>query len=273
MFRILAWIGGVLLVVVLVGALFVAKQFGAILVDLDDTPPELPADLSSPAVLIFSKTNGFVHKEALPVADAMLKSIADNNGWDYFQTENGAVMTKELLKQFDVVIWNNTSGTVLDENQKSAFRNYMESGGGFLGLHAAGGDFWYQWDWYVDTLIGAQFAGHTMQPQFVDADVLVPDPEVEMLAHLSSPWNIASEEWYFFKSNPRSTGSEILLTMDENSYDPGGTSMEGEHPIAWRHNIEQGRAVYIAIGHQAATYKLPAYVTLVEEAIDWAGMQ
>jgi uncharacterized protein len=235
------------------------------------------ASFDNPAILVLSKANGFVHVDALPAGEAMLKKIASEQGWDIYATDNAATHNLEDLAKFQVVVWNNVSGDVLTEDQRAALKTWIEQGGGWVGIHAAGGDPFYKWDWYVDTLIGAQFVGHTMDPQFQDADVLVTDPQVDVTAHLDSPWNIPSEEWYAFDSNPRDKGYEILLTMDQSSYITKGESffgndrMEGEHPIAWRHQLGEGRVLYSAIGHQGATYSIPEFQALIANAIGWAG--
>src|SRR5210317_1281794 len=52
-------------------------------------PPELP-EFSRPAVLVLNKTNGFVHRDAIPAADAMLQKIAEQQGWDILITDNAA---------------------------------------------------------------------------------------------------------------------------------------------------------------------------------------
>ena len=238
--------------------------------------PVLP-DFERPAILVLSKANGFVHVDALPAGEAMVKKIAAVQGWDVYATDNAATHNLDDLAKFQVVVWNNVSGDVLTESQRAALKTWIEQGGGWVGMHASGGDPFYKWDWYVNTLIGAQFVGHTMDPQFQDADVLVADAAADVTAHLESPWNVPNEEWYAFDSNPRERGYEILLTMDESSYITKGETffgndrMEGEHPIAWRHQLGEGRVLYSAIGHQGATYSIPEFQTLSANAMRWAG--
>jgi len=252
------------------------KEAGIIPREIYETvAPEIPV-FTRPAVLVLNKANGYIHKDALPAADMMLQRIAADKGWDIFLTDNAATHNAEELEKFDLVVWNNVSGDVLTHSQRAALQQWLEDGGGWVGLHAAGGDFTYQWRWYVDTLIGAQFIGHTMHPQFQDADVLVADAALPLTAGLPAPWRIAQEEWYAFDQNPRDKNYEILLTLDENSYITKGRTwigndhMDGEHPIAWRHALGQGRVFYSAIGHQAATYRLPEYQEFIARAMDWA---
>ena len=49
----------------------------------------------------------------------------------------------------------------------------------------------------------------------------------------------------------------------------GRDSMPGEHPMAWRHAVGEGRALYSAIGHQAATYRIPEYREFLSRAMRW----
>lgn len=244
--------------------------------DYETVPPAIP-ELNRPAVLVLNKTNGFIHKEAIPAANAMLTRIADRQGWAIFISNNAATHNAGTIDRFDLIVWNNVSGDVLTKEQRSAFRQWLTNGGGWVGIHASGGDPRYEWEWYVDTLLGAQFVGHTMNPQFQDADILVADPALPVTAHLPSPWRVAQEEWYAFDQNPRGKGYEIVLTIDQDSYITKGESwrgmtdrMKGEHPMAWRHQAGKGRAFYSAIGHQAATYDLPEYEQFISKAMAWA---
>jgi type 1 glutamine amidotransferase len=236
----------------------------------DTVAPAIP-ELSHPAVLVLNKTNGFIHKEGLPAAGAMLEQLAAQQGWHLYTTDNAASHNSADLARFDLVIWNNTSGDILTTTQRAEFKAWLLAGGRWLGLHAAGGDPSYDWNWYVDTLVGAQFFGHTMSPQFQDAQVLVAESS-PLTSHLDTPWLVAQEEWYAFDRNPRATGSTILLALDEASYDTAETffpdpTMPDEHPIAWAHDLGEGKIIYSGIGHTAATYALPAYRQFITKAV------
>jgi uncharacterized protein len=270
---------GLLLGIVVLGAAgsyFAMKAMGIIPNNDFDTVAPAMQEFERPAMLVFSKTNGFVHTDALVAADKMFSELAADNGWDVYLTKNGAVHTPEQLAEFDLVVWNNVSGSVLNEQQQQALKTWISAGGGWVGVHGSGGDPKYHWPWYVDTLIGAQFIGHTMKPQFQDADLLPGDGGGDLVSHLPPRWNVAQEEWYAFDQNPRDKGYEIVLTIDEDSYSTagetffGGDRMEGEHPMAWRHEIGEGRAFYSSIGHTAATYEIPEYRELWRKALLWA---
>lgn len=236
-------------------------------------PPALPADIPHPAILVFSKTNGFRHEEAIPVANALFQTFAKDNGWGYFQTENGATFTPEILARFDAVVFNNVSGDVFTPAQRAALKTYVEKGGGFLGIHGSGGDFSYDWKWYVDDLIGAQFKGHPLDPQFQQATVHIEDRSHPATAELAETWT-RTDEWYSFVKPPRKQGYHILATLDEKTYEPGsmfGTqlAMGADHPIAWWHCVGGGRVLYSAMGHQPTAYAEPEYRQMLLGATNW----
>lgn len=237
-------------------------------------PPVMPEEIQRPAILVFSKTNGFRHEEAIPAANALFQKFAKDNGWGYYQTENGATFTPDILGHFDAVVFNNVSGDVFTPEQRAALRAFIERGGGFLGFHGSGGDPSYDWHWYVEDLIGAQFSGHPMNPQFQEATVHVEDRSHPATVHLAKAWK-RTDEWYSFAKSPRGKkGYHILATLDEGTYEPGSffgkeLAMGGDHPIAWWHCVGTGRVLYSAMGHRPEAYAEPEYREMLLGATNW----
>lgn len=240
-------------------------------------PVALPAELPAPALLLFTKTNGFRHEEAIPAGVALIESIAKRRGWSVFHTESGAVHTPENLARFSAVVWHQVSGDVVDEAQKQALREWIEAGGGWVGVHGAGGDGAYAWRWYVEDLLGAQFIGHPMGPQFQDARLVVEDRGHPATAQLPESF-VHNEEWYSFDRSVRAKGYRVLATVDESTYSPRlkflgadrDLRMGGDHPVIWSHCAGKGRVFYSALGHQAKSYALPEMEHLLEGAIAWS---
>lgn len=238
----------------------------------DHTPPVLPNKLAHPAILIFSKSNGFRDDPSVNAASAALKTMAGHEHWTLFFSDNAAVFNAGDLKRFDAVIWNNVSGDVLTLAQRKVFKNYIEGGGGFVGLHGSGGDFFYDWGWYPDTLIGARFKSHPMGPQFQAAKLKVDDRTDPILRGVQPEWTM-TDEWYSFKTNPRQNGARVLVTLDESTYRPVAGKLDlrmGDHPIAWTKCIGEGRSFYTAIGHRPESYSEPNTNKLIENGVAWA---
>jgi len=240
---------------------------------LDKEPPTLPADLKG-GVLIYSKTTGFREEAAIEASDAALAAIAHERGWPFFVTENGAIMNPEQLSRFKLVIWSNASGDTLSDDQKTAFKTWVENGGSYLGIHGAGGDpvgnyghtSLADWKWYVDTLIGAQFKVHS---GVVPGDIHVEDRKSPIMKGIPEIWH-RTEEWYAFTASPRATpGFHILATVDEKSYDPGRATMGADHPLIWQHCAGKGHVVYSALGHAGFMYSEPLMIQFLDNAMSW----
>ena len=55
------------------------------------------------------------------------------------------------------------------------------------------------------------------------------------------------------------TRVRVLARLDESSYDPGGTAMGADHPIAWAHEVGKGRSWYTGGGHTSEAYAEPLF--------------
>lgn len=232
----------------------------------DSTPPVLPNLTGERRVLVFSKTNGFRHIDAIPAANALFQKLAEKNHWGIYSTENNAVFNATQLAQFDAVIWNNASGDLLTNEQRSAFESWLQRGGGFLGVHAAGDSSHEVWPWYVDNVVRAHFVMHPLLRQLQATRVNVEAADHPVMQGVAS-W-VHTDEWYNFKSSPRQR-TTVLASLDESTYHPEHWAMGADHPIIWSHNVGEGRVVYSALGHTAEAFADPAYQQVLENALVW----
>jgi type 1 glutamine amidotransferase len=238
----------------------------------DNEIPDLKMGDASKRILIFDKFNGYGHGVATEAATVAIKTLASESGWGVAVTNKGGAFTPDILKEFNVVVWNNVSGDVLTLSQRTAFEEYMRQGGGFLGIHGSGGDFIYLWDWYVNELLGAQFIGHTMNPHYQDAKVVIENSSSGIGDGLPANW-VMQDEWYSFRESPRDKDSDIVATVEESTYLPemSGISlrMGDDHPIAWTRCVGKGRAFYSAIGHRPEVYQVEQNLALLKDALQW----
>lgn len=242
----------------------------------DDDRPALAPGTGKPRVLLFEKMTGFRDTPSVLAANAAFKALALRNGWALLVTDKGGAMHPSVLKSFDVVVWNNVSGDVLTLPQRKAFRSYIERGGGYVGIHGSAGDPTYFWDWYPDTLIGARFIGHPSDPQFQDAQIVLESAPSGLGKNLAPGWTM-NDEWYSFAKSARASGSQVIATLNEDSYKPGlnrfgmaSMAMGKDHPIVWTRCVGNGRSFYSAIGHRPETYDDPKHLSLLEQGVAWA---
>jgi uncharacterized protein len=260
-----------------VGPRNAGRMFFDIGITYDTVGPKLPP-MNQPAILIFSKTNGFRDDAQIKAANAALEKMSRDKGWSSFTTENAAVFNAAQLSQFKAVVWNSVSGDVLTTDQRATFKHWLEEGHGFVGLHGSGGDPSYKWRWYVNDLVGTQFIGHTLGPQFQLGRLVIEEQMHPATKGLSKEW-VRTEEWYSFDKSPRAKGYHILVSLDESSYSPRekipllvdkDLRMGKDHPIVWTHCVGKGRAIYSALGHRAESYAEPKHLAMIAGAISWA---
>lgn len=210
-------------------------------------------------ILVFAKTAGFRHA-SIPKGKEALLLMGKQNNFAVDTTEDAAVFTSKNLQQYDAVVFLSTTGDVLNNEQQAAFENYIRSGKGFVGIHAAT-DTEYGWPWYCK-LVGANFASHPKQQKAMLHVTVAAHPSTK---HLPKAWE-RFDEWYNFKN--QNADVKVLLTIDEKSY-LGGKNGD-PHPMAWYHAYDGGRAFYTALGHTDESYKEEAFLKHVLGGIHYA---
>lgn len=199
-------------------------------------------------LLVFSKTKGFRH-DSIEVGVEAVKKLGTENGFVVDATEDAGQFTVDVLKNYKVVMFLNTTGDVLDDQQQKVFEEYIRIGNGYVGVHSAS-DTEYDWPFYGQ-LVGAYFKSH---PNIQKAKLQVVDKTHPATAHLSDVWE-RTDEWYNFRMAP--TEVSVLLKIDEMSYEGGQNG--DNHPMCWYHQIDAGRAFYTALGHTKESYADPLF--------------
>jgi PKD repeat protein/glucose/arabinose dehydrogenase len=216
-------------------------------------------------VLAFSKTAAFRHG-SIPAGHAALDNLAEEHDFQVDHTEDSTLFTPEILSRYDTVVFLSTTGDVLNDDQQAAFEEYIRSGGGFTGIHAAS-DTEYDWNWYGH-LVGAYFRNHP--PGTPTATVNVEDHD-----HPSTEGQPDSyekvDEWYNFKSpdfqdvgdddySPREN-VHVLATVDESTYnEQDGNATDDDHPIIWCQRYDGGRSWYTGMGHTNESFSEPEFL-------------
>lgn len=215
-------------------------------------------------ILVFSKTLLYRHA-SIKNGIGMLHTLGAKHGFGVDATENSAVFAPANLARYKTIVFLSTSGDILNPNQQSAFKNFIENGGGFVAIHAAvagkvatEGD----WPWY-SLLLCAEFDNHKAIER---ATVIIEDKTHPSTAHLPEAWSRA-DEWYNFVSTPRPK-VHVIASLDEKSFH-GGT-MGSDHPVVWTRTIGKGRLWYTALGHTEESYSEPNFIRHIAGGIQFA---
>lgn len=210
-------------------------------------------------ILVFSKTAGF-HHSSIPAGITAIQRLAMENKFIADTTTDATKINPVNLKQYAAVVFLNTTGDIFNEQQEKAFEQYIRSGGGFVGVHAAT-DTEYDWPWF-GKLAGAYFVKHPAQ-QVAELNVL--NRKTISTAHLPEIWK-RKDEWYNFKDI--SGDLKVLISINENSYSGGSNGTN--HPMAWYHDFDGGRAFYTGLGHTEESYTDPLFLQHLLGGIQYA---
>lgn len=217
------------------------------------------------SVLVFSKTEGFRHT-SIEAGKAALLEMGETHGIRIDTTEDASLFNEKNLSNYNVVVWLNTTGDVLNDAQQLEFNRFIQAGGGYVGIHAAA-DTEYDWPWYGD-LVGAYFKNHPNDPNVREAATDKVDSNHVCVAHLPDRWT-RMDEWYNYKDIR--SHINVLLNLDESSYE-GGENGEN-HPIAWYHEFDGGRSFYTGMGHTDETFSEEPFLEMIWQGINWVAAE
>ncbi len=200
-------------------------------------------------VLVVTITEGFVHS-SIPTAERIIGELGQKSGLftvEYarvhendpqFKGPDGKVdkakvheanvkvlaekMSPKALKKYDLVIFANTTGE-LPLPDRQAFLDWIKSGKGFVGMHAAS-DTFHPFPPYIE-MLGGEFKMHKAQ---VAVDAINQDPSFPACRHLPPATWTVFDEIYQFKNFDRSK-VHGLLGLDKNPND----QTPGDYPISW----------------------------------------
>ncbi|MDW8310154.1 MAG: ThuA domain-containing protein [Verrucomicrobiales bacterium] len=227
-----------------------------------------PASAAPKRVLVVSVTEGFRHS-AIPVGNRVLRQLAERSGQftvDIVDVDPGSPelrgadgkpdkaklsaanarvlaqkMSPEALKAYDAVVFNNTTGN-LPLPDLTAFLDWIKSGKGFVGVHAATDTFRGHKPLHPFTrMIGGEFKTHGPQ---VEVEIINQDPHHAATRHLAATFKVF-DEIYILNGFERSQ-VHGLLTLDKHPNE----KTPGDYPIAWCKRYGQGRVLYTSLGHR-----------------------
>ena len=219
-----------------------------------------------PRVLVFSKTTGY-HHESIADGNVAIQQLGSQNNFDVDTTTDAAMFIEDSLKKYAAVVFLSTTGDVLDYKQEAAFERFIQAGGGFMGIHAAT-DCEYDWGWY-GRLAGAYFLDHPgindTFPNIQEGVLKVTDTNSLATKHLPASWK-RTDEFYSFKKISKDI--KVIMSIDEKSYNGGKNG--DNHPMAWYHQYDGGRAFYTELGHTKESFSEANYLKHILGGIQYA---
>jgi type 1 glutamine amidotransferase len=184
------------------------------------------------------------------------------------KSEDPAVFTAENLAKYRIVVLNSSTemGKLLSVDQRSALMAFIRTKG-VVAWHASG-DVKGTWPEYT-TYLGGELSSHGAGIGTVRRD----KGPIAAGLPMSDDTARFDEEWYAYKTNPRTTPNvTVLYTLDEASCKTPCSPEMGDHPIVWvRNEPTGGRFFYSGMGHMDHIFSKDAYTrNLYRKALEWA---
>ncbi|MBL7818388.1 MAG: ThuA domain-containing protein [Saprospiraceae bacterium] len=218
------------------------------------------AQTSKINLLVFSKTAAFRH-ESIGAGKEALAKMAKEKGFTVNFTEDASIFNENEIKKYSAVVFLNTTGDILNNDQQAVFERYIQAGGGYVGIHAAT-DTEYDWPWYGQ-LAGAYFLDHP-NPNNVQKGKFMVSQKNHFLTQGMPDEFDRTDEFYSFKNI--SPQINVVLKIDEKSYQGGKNG--ANHPMSWYQEFNGGRSFYTAMGHTNESFSEPLFLNHL-----WAGIK
>ena len=221
-------------------------------------------------VLVFTKNGkGYVH-ENIPFAVKCIQKLGEQYGFRTDVSESPSVFTEKNLKQYSILIFTSTNNDAFDtDEQRLAFRHFIEAGGGFVGVHSVVGTE-RNWTWFK-MMLGGTFSWH---PKFQKYSIQVIDVGHPSVSGLPKVWQ-KEDECYFQKE--LYPGIKTVLAHDLSSLDVADSvklklskgTFSRYYPAAWYQQFDGGTIWITSLGHDKNDYEDPTYVQHIFQGIKY----
>ncbi|MBP8604346.1 MAG: ThuA domain-containing protein [Phycisphaerae bacterium] len=268
--RLIDFVWLLVLMAAMTGYAVTEQEKQAIQSAMPDQPVVKPA--AERTMLVFSLCNGFKHS-SIPYWIEALNVMSQKTGaFKVVHSTEMSVFNPETLRQYDAICFNNTTKLTPDAAQQKAILDFVKSGKGIVGIHAATDNF-YDWPEGME-MMGGVFSGHPWTGDGTWA-VKIDDPQHPLMQPFKGQGFKIKDEIYRTAAPLYSrTKQRVLMSLDMS--DPATKNARGVTPedadtgISWIKQIGQGRLFYCSLGHDHAVTWNPAVLQHYLAGIQYA---
>lgn len=203
-------------------------------------------------LLVFVGTEGIYHDHG-GNGQFLTAMLNDTDNIEAHFSQDYAVLANGLGSYHTVLFY--TDVGELTEAQEAGLLSYIQTGGGFFGLHTAAASF-RDAEGYHKMLNGF-FNGHS---PYMDFTVNVNDTEHPITQGLSD--FAVTDELYYLKHNT-ATSRHLMHAYDDTK--------DETHVMAFHHTYGEGRVFYFALGHDMAVLENPSFQKVIRRGALWVG--
>jgi type 1 glutamine amidotransferase len=214
-------------------------------------------------ILVYTKNGkGYVH-DNIPSAVKAIQKLGSEKGFQVDVSDDPKVFSEENLKQYTFLLFPSTNNDVFDtDEQRVAFRRYIQAGGGFVGLHSVTGTE-RNWKWFK-MMVGGSFAWHAKYQPFT---IKVIDKDHPTVKGVPPVWT-KEDECYFTKE--MYPGIQVIMAHEVSTLKGDEEHMEkvkthsaqfpDYYPAVWHQRFDGGIIWVTTLGHNKKDYEDPLYL-------------
>ena len=180
-------------------------------------------------------------------------------------------IAKDELGKYHLVLQLNHPPYAWSKESQEDFQRYIDRGtGNYIGFHHASllGEFdgYSMWQWFSDFMGSVRYQNYIADK--CDGTVQVEDRQHPVMKDIPGTFVIEDDEWYTYNKDPRQN-VHVLAHVDEASYTINTDIKMGDHPVIWTNPTKGARNVYFQFGHSKLLFDNPAFIKLLENALEW----
>lgn len=178
--------------------------------------------------------------------------------WNFQYTDQATEITT-ALPTTDVLVLSANQPAIASPEVRAALDAHVAAGKGLVLLHAAVWFNWRDWPEFNVRYVGGGSRGHDKLGEF---SVKLEQPDHPLLKGVP-PTFLLVDELYYVMLPPSDTKTTVLATATSPA--SGKT-----FPSIWTVSQGSAKIVCIALGHDGRAHDLPAFRTLLANAVQWA---
>lgn len=220
-----------------------------------------------------------------PYAEKALEILANKSGaFEAVISDDPRLLLGDRLRQFDALVMNNiherepflpdgfarlrgeqkTAAQKFDKAVKQSILEYVRSGKGVVGIHAATAAF-QNWPEYGD-LMGGYYAGHIHQEVVIRPE----DTKHPVSACFGGKPFTIRDEIYIFREPYSRKKVHVIVSLDLTRMEDPQKRTDKDYAVSWVRAYGKGRVFYTTLGHEPATYWNPVFLQHLLAGVQFA---
>ncbi len=223
-------------------------------------------------LLVFTRAEGYKHS-AIPLTAKAFELLGQQTGaFTAVESAEMSAFTPENLRQFDAVLFASTTQLAFEDlNLRQSLMEFVKSGKGIIGIHAATDNF-YNWPEAGD-MMGGHFDSHPWQANGTWA-IKITDPTHPLNAAFVNKNFQVSDEIYRLRPRGLRQNARVLVALDmadkTNRAAPGTLFGDRDVPISWVRDFGKGRVFCSSFGHNHDIFWNPAMLRHFLDGVQFA---